>query len=206
VFRNRAPGEPRLTLFAYYVPVWIMLAVSLIALITLPIPLVRDREIGWLRRVSTTPVPRHWLLAAHTVVEAVLALLSVAVVTIGGMVFFGMAAPGQPGGYVLAAVLTIAAVFGIGLLVAALAPTSRAAGGIGGVILYPLLFFGGMWIPRESMAPALRTISEFTPLNAAGQAMRDAMLGSFPAATDLLVMLGWAVVCGAAAIRFFRWE
>lgn len=199
-------ADPRFTIAAYLVPLWICMAVSIIALLTLPIPLARDREIGWLRRVSTTPVPPQWLLAARAGVDTVMAVVAVAVLTLGSVAFFGMAAPGRPAGYVLAAVLLIAAMFAIGLLVAAVAPSSRAAAGLGTVALYPLLFFGGLWVPRESMAPALRTVSDYTPLMAASRALRDAMVGVFPATSSLLVLAGWAVVCGLAAVRSFRWE
>jgi hypothetical protein len=37
-------------------------------------------------------------------------------------------------------------------------------------------------------------------------AMQDAMLGQFPPAEPLLVMLGYALVFGYLAKRFFSWE
>jgi ABC-2 type transport system permease protein len=200
------PADPRFTVSAYLMPMWIALAVSLIALFCLPVPFVRDRESHWLRRISTTPAPPSWLLGAHTVVNLVLALLAVAVLTIGGGAFLGMAAPDQLAGYVVAALLLVTAMFAVGLLVNAVAPTPGVAAGLGNAVYILLLFFGGLWIQRQDMAPALRAISDFTPLMAAGQALRGAMIGIFPTASQLLVLVGWTVVCGAAAIRFFRWE
>ena len=54
-----------LTYFASYFPILIGFALAGLCLISLPIHLARDREQGILRRMSTTPVPPAWLLAAQ---------------------------------------------------------------------------------------------------------------------------------------------
>lgn len=204
-FAKPYPPDPRLTVSAYLMPMWIALALSFIALFALPQPFVRDRENHWLRRISTTPAPPSWLLGAHTLINAVLALVAVAVLTLGSVAFFGMVV-GQPAGYALAALLFVTAMFALGLLVTAVARTAGVAAGLANALFFPLMFFGGLWIQRPDMAPTLQAISDYTPLMAASQALRDAMLGSFPSVSNLLVLAGWTVVCGLAAVRFFRWE
>ena len=52
------------TLFELYIPILMVTALIFIGLLGLPIPLLRDREIGWLRRISTTPISPAKLLAA----------------------------------------------------------------------------------------------------------------------------------------------
>ena len=59
---RKPAADTTLTLFAQYVPVLICLSLCLIALVSLPIPLVTYRQMGVLRRFSTTPAPRSWLL------------------------------------------------------------------------------------------------------------------------------------------------
>src|SRR6266536_3009343 len=44
----------------------------------------------------------------------------------------------------------------------------------------PLLFFGGLWFPRERMPPVLQHISEWSPLGASVHALQDSMQGTFP--------------------------
>jgi ABC-type transport system involved in cytochrome c biogenesis ATPase subunit len=82
----------------------------------------------------------------------------------------------------------------------------RAAAAIGTVLLYLLLFFAGLWTPRQTMSATMLHISNFTPLGAGVQAMQSSMQGTFPAAQPLLVMAAYAVVLGFAAVRLFRWE
>ena len=74
----------------------------------------------------------------------------------------------------------------------------------GTVLLYPLLFFAGMWTPKQNLAPLAQQIGNYTPLGAAVQAMeRPCRKLPGPA---VLVMAAYAVVFGVAAIKMFRWE
>jgi ABC-2 type transport system permease protein len=159
-----------------------------------------------LRRSATTQAPLSWLLAAQVIINLVLAVIAIVILLAGGVAFFGLYMPSQLGGFVLSAVLATAAMFGMGLLITAVAPSPAVAGLAGTVLLYPLLFFAGMWTPKQNLAPLARQIGTYTPLGAAVQAMNAAMQGNFPPARPLLVMATYAVVFGVAAIKLFRWE
>src|ERR1700736_6190193 len=54
-----------------------------------PTILVRDREIGWLRRVSTTPLHPSRLLAAQLIIDLILAAAAVLIIIGGGALVFG---------------------------------------------------------------------------------------------------------------------
>jgi ABC-2 type transport system permease protein len=200
-----APGGT-LTMFAAYIPVLICLSLCLIALVSLPIPMVTNRQMGVLRRFGTTPAPRSWLLAAQVIINLVLALIAIVILVTGGAVFFGVRLPAQWPGFAVSALLALAAMFAIGLLITAIAPSPPVAGVLGTVLLYPLLFFAGLWTPKQNLAPVLQHLGSYTPLGAAVQAMDATMQGNFPAARPLLVMAAYAVVFGIAAIKLFRWE
>jgi ABC-2 type transport system permease protein len=203
--KKPAPGST-LTMFAEYIPVLICLSLCLIALVSLPIPVVTNRQMGVLRRFSTTPAPPSWLLSAQVIINVVLALTAVIILVTGGAIFFGGQLPSQWPGFWLSVLLAMAAMFAIGLLIAALAPSAPIAGVAGTVLLYPLLFLAGLWTPRQNLSPLLQHIGNYSPLGAAVQAMDAAMQGSFPPARPLLVMAAYAVVLGLIAIRLFRWE
>ncbi len=95
---------------------------------------------------------------------------------------------------------------GIGMLITAVAPTEKTANAIGLAAFFPLMFFAGLWIPRASMDSVLRTISDYSPLGAGVRALQASTDGHWPPAAALLVLAGYAIVCGAAAARLFRWE
>jgi ABC-2 type transport system permease protein len=195
-----------LTRFTVEVPVLIAFVIAAMALYNLPVPLASYREQGILRRLSITPARPWWVLAAQVIVNLVFALAGLAIVLGVGAVAFGESAPRSPGGFVLAVVLCLAAMFAIGLAVAALARTAGGAHAIGAALLLPLMFFAGLWLPRQEMTAWLADVSEYTPLGAAGQATQDAIAGTFPPAALLLTLAGYAAVFGFLAARYFRWE
>ena len=195
-----------LTIFDAYVPVLAAFGLAMLAMLGLPLPLVSYRELGVLRRLSTTPVPPSWVLAAQAVVQLVIAVASVVVIFAVAMAAFGAPVPKSPAGLLLSIALSIAGLFAIGLLIAAVARTSTAANVIGRLTFFPLMFFAGLWLPRALMPSVLLDISNYTPLGAAVQAMQSSMQTGFPAATPLLVLFAYAVVFGFLARRFFRWE
>jgi len=194
------------TLMTSYVPILIGIVVTMIGLISLPGPIVRLREQGFIRRLSTTPMPPRWLLAAQMLVNLVLAVVATTLVVVGSLLFFHVAAPEQLGGFIVSAILAMAALFSLGLLMAAIAPNTQFVGIVGTVLFYPLTFLAGLWIPRETMSGLLRTVSDYSPLGAAHNALLTSMQGTFPPAQALLAMAAYVVVFGFLAVRFFRWE
>jgi len=207
-FEQRIVSSSPTTLRTAYVPILISLVLVLIALISLPIPIVVQRETQFLRRLSTTPIPPRWLLAAQVVVNLLLAVLAIVLIVVGAALFFGVDPPLDVPGFVLAVLLAAFALFSIGLLVAALAPSQGVAGAIGSFLVFPLMFFAGLWTPRQTIpsGSVMHQISNLSPLGAAVQAMLGSIVGRFPSLGELAVMTVWAAVCGAAAVKLFRWE
>ena len=72
-------------------------------------------------------MPAFWVLAAQFVVQACLMLIAVFLLIGVSVAWYGAMAPRNPGGLVLALVLVIAALFAIGLSIAAAARTTGAA-------------------------------------------------------------------------------
>jgi len=194
-----------LTLFETYLPIVMALGLTMLTLLGLPGPLVSYREIGVLRRLSTTPVPPSWLLAAQVVVQLGAALAGLLIVNVASVTAFGAAVPKSVTGLALSCLLAIAGLFALGLLIAAVAPTSGSVNAIGRLALVPLMFFAGLWLPRALMPAILQDISNYSPLGAAVEAIQYSMQTGFPPARPLLVLAAYAVVFGCAARRFFRW-
>jgi ABC-2 type transport system permease protein len=192
--------------FDVYIPILMCFSIALIAFTYLPGPLVSYRELGILRRLSTTPVPAYWVLAAQIVVQACLMAVTLALIVTVSIVSFGVGAPKNPAAMVLAVALCMAALFAIGLAIAARARTAGAARGLMGAALYPMLFFAGLWDPMPLMPAAFQDISNYTPLGAAVPAIGSSWVGQFPPAQPLLVLAGYALAFGFLAKRFFRWE
>jgi ABC-2 type transport system permease protein len=195
-----------LRLVAVYEPILIVFVTVAFAIQGLPGVVAGYRERRILRRMATTPVGPVRVVAAQLAVNLAVALVATAGILAVGRLGFGVAVPGQPAGFLVTYVLAAVAMLGLGMLIAALAPTGRAAGVIGTMLFFPLMFFAGLWIPRATMPASLREVSDFTPLGAAVQALQDSLHGSWPQPSALAVLAGYAVVFTVAAARFFRWD
>lgn len=206
VFRQPAADLGGLTTLDVYVPILIVLSLGLLTLFGLPMPLTTYRELGLLRRLSTTPVPPWWLLAAQGVVQLCVALTGIVILLVTSVTVYGALVPKSPGALMLSIALTAAGLFPIGLLIASVARTANGASLIGRLMFFPMIFFAGMWWPRELMPGVLQGISGYTPLGAAVEAMQDSMQGQFPPAAPLVVLAAYALVFGFLAKRLFRWE
>jgi ABC-2 type transport system permease protein len=194
------------SLVASYEPILIAFTCSTFALQGLPAVLAGYRERGILRRLNATPVGAGRLLGAQLTVNLSVTLIATAGIIIIGAAAFGVPLPGQPAGFILALILTAAAMLSLGLLVAAFARNGRVAAAAGAMLFLPLMFFAGLWTPQATMSPALRRIGDDTPLGAAVSALQHSMAGQWPTTASLAVLLGYALVFGVLAWRLFRWE
>src|SRR5919199_4316416 len=203
-FREPSKDLGGLRVIDLYVPIVIAFALAMPALSGLPTYLATYRERGILRRPATTPGGAGRMGGAQMAMNlAVVVVIGAAVLAIGAAAF-GTHMPRNPAGFAIAFVLAAAAMFGLGMLVAAGGPSGRMATAIGMILFYPLNFFAGLWLPREAMPAVLRRISDFTPLGAGVQSLQDSMTGAWPRPLHLAVMAAIAVIAGLAAARWFR--
>jgi ABC-type transport system involved in cytochrome c biogenesis permease component len=112
-FQKRIVAGNPITWRTELAPVLIGLVLVLIALISLPIPIVTQRENRFLRRLSTTPVSPSWLLAAQVAVNLLLALVAIVMIVVGDSVFFGVDAPQQVAGFILSVLLATTSLFAL---------------------------------------------------------------------------------------------
>ncbi|MEO3873201.1 ABC transporter permease [Nonomuraea sp. B12E4] len=186
-------------------------AMVLLALLTLgcsvlPAVLSTYRDQGVLRRMSTTPVHPARLLAAQLLIYLGIAMVTTALLIGTGSLVFGTQAPRQWVGFVLVLLLGTAALLAIGLVIGALAANGRVAQAVGSAVMFPLMFVGGVWIPREAMPDVLGAISDFSVAGPFTQALRDTWAGHAPQLPHLAVMAAGLAIFGGLAARFFRWE
>jgi ABC-2 type transport system permease protein len=205
-FRKPIDAFGGATVVAIYVNIAVILLLAMLALQTTPLVLATYRERGVLRRLETTPARPIMLLAAQLSVALGTAIVSAALVLAIGRIFFSVGLASSFGSFLVGFVLAAIAIFAIGLFIAAVAPNAKIAQSTGTLLFFPLMFFAGLWVPRESMPKLLRQIADYTPLGAAERALHDAAGGHWINGLSLTVLIAYILVFGAAAARLFRWE
>ena len=187
-----------------FVPSLVVITVATLGIQTLPIRLATYREKGVLRRLSTTPAHPFRLLIAQFVVYTITAVIALGLLVVVASVAFGVPWPQDPLAYVAAFALGLSSLFAVGLLVAAVAPSSGIATAVALPLFFAVMLLGGVYLPRNFLPEILITIGEFTPPGVEG--LQDAWLGTAPQLLPLVVLAAITVAIGALATRVFRWE
>jgi ABC-2 type transport system permease protein len=190
----------------YIASISVAIVLAVLGLTGVPMVIGQYRERGILRRLGATPVRPLTLLLADLMVWAASAIASVALVIAVARLAYHVPAPAEAGWFILSVLLGIAALFALGLLVAAAAPTARSSAALGWLLFFPNMFLAGVYFPTENMSAVMRQIGNFTPLGSALHAVRDSWMGLDPRPEYLGIMAAYAVIAGALAARFFRWE
>jgi ABC-2 type transport system permease protein len=200
------PALAGITGITGYTPIVLALAVGTVALSVYPALIATYRGTGVLRRLSTTPLPPSRLLLAQVLVQVGTLLVAALLALLCGFLLVGVSLPEAPLVVLLAFLLTAAATFGIGSLIAARAPSAGSANAYGQTLYFISLFFAGVWLPLPIMPEAVRAIAEWTPLGAGAQAMLAGWVGAGMPWQELAALAGWSVIGIPLATKLFRWR
>ena len=193
-----------LSALQYYVPT--IAAVSLLGSCysQLAIVLSLRRQNGSLKRVRATPLPA-WTyflgLLAHCVMVSVVDVALI--VAIGSL--YGVPLSAHWLAIAVTLVLGAASFCALGVAVASLIRNAEATPSVVQLVLFPLVFVSGTYMPIHS--DVLNRIADALPV----RPFNEALLGSFARHigfdwSNLGVLLAWGVVGAFVAIRRFRWD
>ena len=198
-------GDTGLSIIDVWTPTILVLSFIFIS-VSLPNTLVRDREIGWLRRVSTTPLHPSRLLAAQLVIDLIVAAAAVLIVILEATFVFGASLHVQILPFAVSLLVAIVELFTLGLVLVALMPTQAVSQPVAGVVTFGLMFLSGLWVNPAQVGDPLRTIMYYSPSGAAVKAVLDSAFNATPSYAALLTMAVYTVIFAFVAIRYFRWE
>jgi ABC-2 type transport system permease protein len=191
---------------AYVVPLVLVMVIATIGVINMPSFLASYRKFGILKRLSATPVHPLMVLVAQVVISLVQTAIGVGLALTVGAAFFGLRAPERLGTAIGVFALATAAMYAVGMVVAAVSPTVNASVAIGLVTFFAMGAVGGMFGPTENLPDIVARIGEFTPFGAAVPALQAAWIWQAP---ETLHVASLAIVTGVASLfaaTFFRWD
>ncbi|WP_410587426.1 ABC transporter permease [Amycolatopsis sp. lyj-23] len=187
-----------------WVPSLVVVSLALLALQSIPAAVATYREQGVLRRLATTPVHPANLLVAQLVIHVVVALAGIALVLGLANAVYDVPLPKHPLTFALTLLLGVLSTFSLGLITASIAGTAKSAGALAMVTFVPIMFFGGVYLPRPLLPAVLQRIGDYVPPGS--QPLQDAWVGSGVQPLQLAALAAFAVLGTALAARLFRWE
>lgn len=182
-------------------PAVVVLAVMSTAFTSQAISLAFDRRYGVLRRLAATALPR-WLIIVGRL-TAMFGVVAVQLVVLCALALLLGWSPALPGvGWALLLVVLGCAAFGaLGLLLGG-ALRAEIVLAVANVVWFGLLLAGGVAVPVSALPPALAVVVVYLPSGALAEGLRAALvLGHAPSPIEIVVLLGWAVMAAAVAIR-----
>lgn len=156
--------------------------------------LVYDREMGSMRLLLTSPLPRWWLLVCRLLASTAISILQV-YTFLGVAAIYGIDMPGV--GYALVLPALIVSGLMLGALGLALSSAIRQLENFAGVmnfVIFPMFFLSSALYPLWKMAESsalLRDICAVNPFTHAVELIRFALYGQFNATA-----LGWTILAG----------
>ncbi|WP_026874542.1 ABC transporter permease [Jiangella gansuensis] len=196
----------RSALDVYVLPLVFTIVMASIGIINMPSFLAYYRRSGILRRLAVTPASPAMVLVAQMLVSLVQAVIGIGLAFAIAVLAFDARPPVNAWAAVGVVALAIVAMYAIGMVVAALAPTPNSAVAIGLVGFFAFGALGGLFGGTNALPDAVARVGEWLPFGASVEALSDAWAGSSVDAAHL-VSLGVTTVVGVTvAAVAFRWE
>ena len=177
------------------------------AFMSIPITVVELRSQGILRRMYCSPCSPARLLACDTICSGVVAALSTLILTAAAVTVFGYRMPGNVFVYLGIWLLTMISMFSIGLMAASLCRTTKSMNVATSLLYFPMLLFSGATIPAEVFPTGVRAVFGWLPLGVGIRLLKSVSMGCYDRmAIPVMALIAIAVICGAVAVKTFRWE
>lgn len=180
----------------YYVASYVGIVLASLGLITIPVHIATNRQLGVLRRFTAAGLDGRVVGASHIALGVVLGVVAGAIVLGVGNAVYGIGFPERPLAALGWFVVGLACFIAIGLALGSVLHTSRVATALGNLLFVPIFLLGGGGPPRAVMTAPMRTIADALPLTHVVGGMRAAWLGS----TDEVHTLWWPVLVTAACL------
>jgi ABC-2 type transport system permease protein len=194
----------------YYVPSIITFGIFSACYVNLAIATPYRREMGLLKRVRATPLPPRIFLGALVISTVFIGALLATIVTLTGVVFYGVHFyAARLGGLLVTFVVATASCCALGLATGTFVPNADAAPAVVNFIYFPIVFISGTFFPvnQKSVLAHIASVFPVRHVILAVFAGFDPLRsGASIVWGHLAVIAAWGAFGLVVAIRRFRWE
>jgi ABC-2 type transport system permease protein len=174
------------------------------------ITLVNWRHNKLLRRLRLAPVSTGSVVLARVGVAILVAMVQLALfLAIATTPYFGLQLTAAWWMAIPLVICGTLAFMSIGLLVGSFAKTQQAATAVANLIILPMAFLGGAFIPLVYAPEWIRKVAYLMPLRYLVTGMQDVMArgeGPVAALPDIAILLLVTAVLCLISVRVFRWD
>ncbi|OLC41334.1 MAG: ABC transporter [Acidobacteria bacterium 13_1_40CM_65_14] len=189
-------------------PVFASILIALSAVLSLVTIISIYREGGILKRLRATPLRPQTILTAHVVVKLLLTAVTLVLMMLAGKRYYPVDVNVPLVSFAIALLISTWSILSIGFVIASIVPTARFAQPVGAVIMYPMVALSGLFMPIDSMPPAMQTVARLMPLTYAVSLLRGIWNGDAWSrhTGDVAALVVVFLLCTALSSKVFRWE
>ena len=162
--RQRAWFNPNLESRDYNVPGVVALIILLVCMLLTSLAVVREREIGTLEQLMVSPLTSIELIIGKTIPFAIIGLLDLFLVSMVGILWFGVPFHGNPLLLLFGCILYLLPALGTGLLISTLSQTQQEAFMLSFLVLMPTILLSGFMFPVSSMPEFFQYLTMLNPV------------------------------------------
>lgn len=202
---NTIPGKTNY--FNFLAPGIMIMVVMMAVMSGIPEAISKEKELGTFDGMLSAPVSQVSIIVGKTLTLCIRGFIQCIAVLVLAVVLFGVTIHGS---ILLAFLMLLIGIFsfiGLGIMAISLAEDQSTGTMIMNILMFPMMFLGGVFFPIQQMPWFMQDISNVIPLTYAADAMRKVMLlnaGVGDVFTEIIILLWFGVVTMAIALPLFR--
>ena len=148
----------------FFVPGVIATLVSLVTLLLTSMAIVREKEIGTMEQIIVTPITQLEFILGKTVPFALISFFDVILITIVGVLWFGVPIRGNLLLLFFATTLYLMTTLGVGLFISTISTTQQQAMMSTFFFFFPAMLLSGFMFPIANMPKIIQWFTYLNPL------------------------------------------
>jgi len=196
----------RTVLEVFVLPLVLTIVVAMIGIVNMPSFLAYYRLSGILRRLAVTPASPSMVLVAQVVVGAAHTLLGLGAALATAFVVFDARPPVALLATAGVFALVMGAMYAVGMVVAAVAPTPNSAVAIGLVVFFALGASGGLFGSPDALPGPVTRIGGWLPFGASVDTLAATWSGTSVNTASLIGLVATIGMGATVAATVFRWD
>ncbi len=199
------PGETNY--FNFLAPGLMIMIVMMSVMTGIPEAISKEKELGTFDGMLSAPISQVSVIIGKTAALCTRGFIQCVMVLAIAMLFFGVTLQGS---LLLAFFMLLLGIFsfiGIGIMAISMSGDQASSTMIVNLLMFPMMFLGGIFYPIQQMPWFMQAISKFIPMTYAADAMRKIMLLNAnigDVMTQIVILVGFGVVTMAIAVPLFR--
>jgi ABC-2 type transport system permease protein len=199
------PGETNY--FNFLAPGLMIMIVMMTVMTGIPEAISKEKEMGTFDGMLSAPISQISVIIGKTAALCTRGFIQCIMILAIAMVLFGVTIQGS---ILLAFFMLILGIFsfiGIGIMAISMSGDQASSTMIVNLLMFPMMFLGGVFYPIQQMPWFMQAISKFIPLTYAADAMRKIMLlnaGISDVLPQIVILVVFGIVTMAIAVPLFR--